>query len=151
MSPLTRRRFTQQAAAAVPVLALSPPLRAWQPAGWAQADAIVRGITMPTFPARTFDITAFGAVGDGKFSCTGAIRKAIAACSAAGGGRVIVPNGRFLTGAIRLDSRVNLHLEDQATLAFTDDVNEYPIVFTRWEGVELMNLSPFIYAWEAAR
>jgi unsaturated rhamnogalacturonyl hydrolase len=56
--------------------------------------------------------------------------------------------GRFLTGAIRLESNVNLHLEDDATLAFTDDAAQYPIVFTRWEGVELMNVSPFIYAWE---
>jgi polygalacturonase len=150
MFTVTRRRFIQRAAAAVPVLALSPRVQAWQPADvWTQADAIVRGLTIPAFAPRTFDITAFGAVGDGRFSCTEAIRKAIAACSAAGGGRVVVPNGRFLTGAVRLDSNVDLHLEDQATLAFTDDVNEYPIVFTRWEGVELMNVSPFIYAWEA--
>ncbi len=54
--------------------------------------------------------------------------------------------GRFLTGAVRLRSNVDLHLTDHATLAFSADPGEYPIVFTRWEGVELMNLSPFIYA-----
>ena len=133
MSRLTRRRFIQQAAATVPVLALSPSLRAWQSAGsWAQADAIVRGITLPTFPGRTFDITAFGAVADGMYSCTGAIRKAIAACGAAGGGRVIVPNGRFLTGAIRLESNVNLHLED-----CTFDGVERPDVLENVKEVEL--------------
>ena len=80
--------------------------------------------------------------------CTDAIRKAIDACAAAGGGQVIVPDGRFLTGAVRLKSNVNLHLADKATLAFSSDSREYPIVFTRWEGVELMNVSPFIYAFE---
>src|SRR5262249_54785485 len=54
------------------------------------------------------------------------------------------------TGAVVLRSNVNLHLEDQATLAFTRDATAYlPQVFTRYEGVELMNYSPFIYAFEA--
>jgi polygalacturonase len=149
MSIQTRRCFIRQTAAALPALALPSRLRSWQQADpWAQTDAIVRAITVPAFPARAFEISAYGAVGDGKASCTEAIRKAIAACTAAGGGKVVVPKGRFLTGAIRLENNVNLHLEDDATLAFTDDVSQYPIVFTRWEGVELMNLSPFIYAFE---
>ena len=63
-------------------------------------------------------------------------------------GRSSSPTGRFLTGAVRLKSNVNLHLTDKATLAFSSDLREYPIVFTRWEGVELMNFSPFIYAFE---
>jgi polygalacturonase len=147
---VTRRSFIRQTAAAVPAVALAPRLDLWQEVDpWARAAAIVARITAPTFPFRDFDITKFGAVGDGKASCTGAIHKTIAACAAAGGGRVLVPDGRFLTGAIRLESRVNLHLADAATLAFTADLKEYPVVFTRWEGVELMNFSPFIYAFEA--
>ena len=150
MSKYTRRDFIHHAAAAAPALALFPRLDAWQsPDPWVRADAIVRRIVVPKFAARDFDITTFGAVGDGKALCTDALQKAIAACSAAGGGRVVVPEGRFVTGAIRLLSNVNLHLADKATLAFTDDVKQYPIVFTRWEGVELMNFSPFIYAFEA--
>jgi polygalacturonase len=117
---------------------------------WARADEIVRAIRVPRFPNRDFDITSFGAVGDGVASCTGPIRKAIAACRAAGGGRVVVPKGRFLTGAIRIESGVDLHLAQGGTLAFSSDLREYlPVVFTRWEGVELMNYSPFIYAFEA--
>src|SRR5215212_4743063 len=150
MTRMTRRVFIQSAAAAAPALILARRLDGWQrPDPWQRADEIVRRIVVPKFPARAFDITKYGAVGDGKASCTGAVRKAIAACVDAGGGQVIVPAGRFLTGALRLQSNVNLHLDDKATLAFTDDVKEYPIVFTRWEGVELMNLSPFIYAFKA--
>jgi len=53
---------------------------------------------------------------------------------------VVVPAGRFLTGAIHLKSRVNLHVSDGATIAFSRDSRHYlPLVFTRWEGVELMN------------
>jgi polygalacturonase len=150
---LTRRRFLQFAATAAPAFAFAPRLDAGQQpavAGnpWERADEIVKSLVRPTFRSAEFDIRKFGAVADGKTSCTDAIRKAIAACHAAGGGRVIVPDGRFLTGAVHLQSQVNLHLADGATLAFTDDLRQYPIVFTRWEGVELMNVSPFIYAYE---
>src|ERR1035438_2087493 len=79
---------------------------------------------------------------------TQAIRKAIEACAAAGGGRVVVPGGDFLTGAVHLKSHVNLHVEEGATLFFSQDPKQYPIVYTRFEGTECMNYSPFIYAWE---
>src|SRR5205814_4495318 len=122
---VTRRLFIQATAAAAPALILGDRLNAWQrPDPWQRADDIVRRIVLPNFPSRDFEITAFGAVADGKTSCTGAIAKAIAACTAAGGGRVVVPAGRFLTGAVRLQSKVNLHLDDKATLAFTDDLKE---------------------------
>jgi polygalacturonase len=116
---------------------------------WTEAAAILARIVPPRFPPRDVVITAFGASGDGAKDCTGAIREAIAACAAAGGGRVVVPAGTFLTGAIHLKSRVNLHLSAGATLRFSRDPRHYlPLVFTRWEGVELMNYSAFIYAFE---
>ncbi len=124
-------------------------VRARSEDAWAQAAAIAARIKPPAFPARDFDILRFGAVGDGLKDCSAAIRGAIAACQAAGGGHVVVPAGRFLTGAIRLKSGVDLHLASGATLAFSRDPRQYlPLVFTRWEGVELMNYSPFIYAFE---
>src|SRR5262249_3867772 len=63
---------------------------------WSTADAIVRRIAPPAFADRTFDVTRYGAKPDGAADCTGAFRAAIAACHDAGGGRVIVPRGRFL-------------------------------------------------------
>ena len=78
-----------------------------------------------------------------------AINKAIDAASKAGGGRVVVPAGVFLTGAIRLKSNVNLHVSKGATLKFATNAKAYePVVHTRWEGMELMHLSPLIYAYE---
>src|SRR5205085_5860342 len=98
--------------------------------------------------ARDFDVTAYGASGDNARDNTAAFRDAIAACAGAGGGRVIVPDGVFVTGAIELRSGVNLHVSADATIRFTRDTRRYPVVFTRWEGMELMNFSPLIYAFE---
>ncbi len=79
---------------------------------WLQLPPILARIKPPVFPQRDFDVTKFGAVGDNKTDCTEAFQKAIAACHAAKGGRVIVPAGEFLTGAIHLKSNVNLHLNE---------------------------------------
>ena len=57
-----------------------------------------------------------------------------------------MPAGRFLTGAIHLKSNVELHVAEGATLLFDTNPASYPLVFTRWEGMELMNYSPLIYA-----
>src|SRR4051812_36614162 len=89
--------------------------------------------TVAAADVRDFDITAHGACPDRRDS-TEAIAKAIDACSAAGGGRVVVPAGDFLTGPIHLKSRVNLHLQRGATLKFSTDPAGYlPVVFTRFE------------------
>ena len=78
---------------------------------------------------------------------TEVFQRAIDAAAAAGGGRVTVPAGEHLVGALHLRSNVELHLEDKATLVFSDDVADYlPAVRTSWEGVECWNLSPLIYA-----
>jgi len=159
----SRRQFLRLTTAAGAALLVPAPfgftrgldaqVRALRPTadpGWEMADAIVARIKAPVFPSRVFPITAYGAVGDGEKDCTTAIREAITACQAAGGGRVVVPKGRFLTGAIHLRSGVNLHVADGAVLAFSRDPRQFlPVVFTRWEGVELMNYSPLIYAFEA--
>lgn len=117
--------------------------------GWSQVPAILSRIKAPAFPNRDFKVTDYGAVADGKTDNTEAIRKAITACNAAGGGRVVVTPGVFLTGAIHLKSNVNLHVSEGATLKFIPDPAKYlPVVFTRFEGTECMNYSPLIYAFE---
>ncbi|MEI9904546.1 MAG: hypothetical protein WDN06_11630 [Asticcacaulis sp.] len=102
--------------------------------------AILARIRPPVFPARDFSPHDFAD-----------INAAIDACTAAGGGRVVVPAGDWPTGPIVLKSRVNLHLEAGATLKFSQNPADYPLVLTRFEGVECMNYSPFIYAWGEKR
>lgn len=113
---------------------------------WARAADIARNARAPVFRAKDYRIGDFGAKGDGVTLNTQAIARAIDACHRAGGGRVLVPAGRFLTGAVHLKSNVNLHIAAGATLLFSTNPADYPIVFTRWEGIELMNYSPLIYA-----
>lgn len=117
--------------------------------GWDAVPTILKRIVPPTFPDRDYDITAFGAVGDGVTDCSAAIASAIAKCSKDGGGRVLVPKGVWLSGAIHLKSNVNLHVAKDATIKFSTDPDKYlPVVFTRWEGTECMNYSALIYAFE---
>lgn len=101
------------------------------------------------FPERDFPIDAYGAVAGGVAVNTEAIARAIDACHRAGGGRVVVPAGEWLTGPIHFKSNVNLHLAEGATLRFTDNPSDYlPAVMTSWEGLECYNYSPLIYAFE---
>src|SRR6266540_2052496 len=149
---MTNRRDFLKALAAGAALAGSPS-RAWLRAQrasdpWDELPRILARIKPPTIPRRDFDVMSFGAVGDNVTDNTDAFHAAIAACSRAGGGRVVVPPGAFLAGAIEVKSRVNLHLASGSTIRFTRDSNKYPVVFSRWEGMELMNFSPLIYAVE---
>jgi len=101
----------------------------------------------PVFPNRVFNIKDYGAVADGTTKNTEAFKKAIAACSKAGGGTVLTPTGEWFTGPIHLKSNINLHIAEGATLSFSDDFNDYlPVVLMRWEGTECYNYSPLIYA-----
>ncbi|AQR95789.1 glycoside hydrolase family 28 protein [Clostridium saccharoperbutylacetonicum] len=86
-----------------------------------------------------------------------AIQKAINDASFNGGGKVVIkgsddsqnPNV-YYTGAIYIKSNIELHIEENAILKFVrNKSNEfYPLVYTRWEGIEMMNFSPFIYSYE---
>lgn len=117
--------------------------------GWDRVPEILNRIKVPVFANRTFNVTRYGARGDGQTDCTTAFRTAIGACNAAGGGIVVVPPGRFATGPIHLRSNVNLRVESGATILFSTDPRAYlPAVFTRFEGMELMGYSPLIYAFD---
>jgi polygalacturonase len=113
---------------------------------WDQVPVILGRIVPPTFPAKDFPITDYGAKPGGADN-TAAFAKAIAACNAAGGGRVTVPAGTWSTGAIQLLSNVNLNLAAGATIQFSTDPTKYlPVVLTRWQGIECYNYSPLIHA-----
>lgn len=114
---------------------------------WDEAERIIEKIGKINFPDTEFIVTDFGAVGDGEALNTQAFRDAIDKCNAAGGGHVIVPAGNYLTGPIHLKSNVDLHLEEGSEILFTTDHKAYlPAVHTSYEGMEIMNYSPLIYA-----
>ncbi len=120
-------------------------------------------IKEPVFPAREFPITKYGAkvLTEAQVKALSAsqenalakkngkaIAKAIKACNKAGGGRVVIPAGAWVTGPVHLMSNVDLHLSEGAVLSFTDNSEAYlPAVQTSWEGMECMNYSPLVYAY----
>ncbi len=101
----------------------------------------------PEFPQRRFDIRDFGAQEGGLVKNTIAIQTAIENAAKAGGGIVVIPEGKWLTGTIRLDDNINLCVSKGAELLFSQDFNDYlPIVFSRHEDIECYKYSSFIYA-----
>jgi len=118
-----------------------------QEISWSSQKTILKRIVAPKFKNTEYSIIKFGAIAGGQEDCSEAFRLAIEACHKAGGGRVVVPAGKFLTGPIHLKSNVNLHVSKNATILFVRDTKRYlPQVLTRFESIELMNYSPFIYA-----
>ncbi len=83
-----------------------------------------------------FDVTAFGATGDGKTLCTAPIQNAVDACSRNGGGKVVVPPGKYLTGPIFLRSNMEFEVCAGATLLGSRNVDDYPSIQGRWEGID---------------
>ncbi|RNL94531.1 glycoside hydrolase family 28 protein [Sinomicrobium pectinilyticum] len=105
------------------------------------------GFKRPVFPERTISIREKGAQ-QNRLS-TKAIQEAIDEISKKGGGRVVIPEGKWRSGRISLKSNVNLHLEQGAELYFSGALEDYrPAVFTRHEGVEVMSLGACIYAYK---
>ncbi|HEY0171531.1 MAG TPA: glycoside hydrolase family 28 protein [Pyrinomonadaceae bacterium] len=119
---------------------------------WARAEEIVRDIRLPQIPARDYPVTDFGAQAGGTADARPAIMAAIKKASAEGGGRVVIPPGKWLSrGPVHLASRINLHVSEGATLLFGPEARHYlPVVLTRWEGTEVYSYSPLIYAFEVS-
>lgn len=115
---------------------------------WKKAQHIIDNVKYPQFQNKTYNIFDFGAVANGNFNNTLAINNAIKACSKDGGGKVVVPSGKYLSGSINLENNVNLHLEEGAEIIFSTNPSDYPIVHTSFEGTELMNYSPLIYTYK---
>lgn len=122
-----------------------------QLSGWDKLESIKEGIVPPTFADKDFSIMDYGAVDDSTADALPAVVKAIDAASQnPGGGRVVVPAGVFLVkGPIHLKSHVEFHLEKGARIKFSTEAGDYlPVVHTRYEGMEMMNYSPLIYAYQ---
>ncbi len=116
---------------------------------WAKGRAVADAIATPAINTDScFVITDFGAskIADARTNAA-AINAAIDHASNAGGGRVYIPYGEWLSGPITLKSHVDLYLENGATLLFDTNPDLYlPVVRTRWEGLDCYNLHPLIYA-----
>ena len=95
---------------------------------------------------KRFVISDFGAIADAKTVNTKAIQAVIDKCAAAGGGVVVVPKGTFLSGAIFLKQGVNLNVEKDGVLKATTNIDDYPMIDTRWEGTEEPWTSAFVNA-----
>lgn len=131
------------------IVILLLPCAAFADAWETQYKQIEKNIRQPEFKDKCYKITDFGASTSAKAEVNQkAINKAIAACSKAGGGKVVVPAGTFNTGAITLLSKVNLHVEKDGVLLFVFQPELYPIVPTRWEGIDCWNLQPCVYAYK---
>ena len=150
---------------------------------WQQAQAIVDGFAKPlVFRDEDFPITAHGAApcklvparawvsfvdeaevstpAPGSTDCHPAIKAAIAACHAAGGGRVVIPAGNwYCAGPIVLLSHVHVHLMAGAHVYFSNRPADYArdgdfdcgkngkLTLSRWEGNDVLNYSPLVYAY----
>ena len=100
-------------------------------------------IQQPVFKKDTVSIVKNGAINDGITLNTSAINKTIVDVSNNGGGVVLIPRGLWLTGPIELKSNVNLHIAADAFVNFTEDLSQYKLVETNWEGLgAVRNQSP---------
>ena len=88
--------------------------------------------------AKEYNVSSFGAVGDGQTMNTIAIQKAIDLAHKEGGGKVIIPSGKFLSGSIVLKSGVELHLMRRATLLGSTKASDY-IKLDRWYALIMAN------------
>jgi polygalacturonase len=116
---------------------------------WNQGAKMIKSIDIPEFDGQEFLITNYGASQKGESAQNQkAINAAIDAANNAGGGRVVIPAGEWLTGPLTLKSNVNLVVSEGSILKFSTNYEDYlPVVLTRWEGIDCYNLRPLIYAY----
>ncbi len=119
---------------------------------WDQAEEIVNAIVAPVFPDRSVDVRSEGATGDGKTDDLPIIQSLINTLSTEGGGTLVFEKGvYYLRGPLELKSHIHLKVKEGAVLQFSAIPEDFlPVRFTRWEGTELFNYSPFIYAYQAS-
>ena len=119
---------------------------------WAQVPVILSRIKAPSFSNRTLIITdmPYNAIADGSTDARQAIQNAIIDVSRFGGGTVSIPRGEYyVDGPLTLENNVNLHLQEGSELLFSSNYGSYlPQVLSRYEGTDVYNFSPLIYAYQ---
>lgn len=113
-----------------------------------KVDSIIKRIQLPIIHSYEINILKLGAKGDSITDNKKAFDKAMALCKKNNGGTIVVPKGIFkINGPIHFVSNVNLKIEKEAKIKFSDNPKDYlPMVLTSWEGTMLYNYSPLIYA-----
>ncbi len=109
----------------LPALMFATPVMAGYDKYYKDLPVEVKQVTEFTIPSNTVTLTDFGGRGDGITLNTEAFAKAIGALSAKGGGRLVVPQGVWLTGPIELKSNIDLHIEKNAIIYFSPDKTLY--------------------------
>ncbi len=107
--------------------------------------ALVTATFAASRPA-VFNVLDYGAVPDGQTKNTAAIAKAIAACAAVGGGTILFPAGKYLTGAVMPESNQTLHFDAGSELLYSGDPADSPLVASRWECTNVFTHASLIYA-----
>lgn len=98
--------------------------------------AKIERVSEVTFPSTKVNIKDFGGVADGVTINTKAFADAMAHLAKAGGGTLVVPEGIWYTGPIEFEDNVNLHLDRGALVLFSENLADYPVMESDWEGLK---------------
>jgi polygalacturonase len=120
------------------------------PSACAALATAQKGHAPPATPLR-LNVRDLGAVGDGVTLDTASLQRTIDRVNVLGGGEVVVPEGRYLTGGIILRSRVTLRLESGAVLLGSPDLAQYGIAQVRWEGKWIAGYTALVHALDASQ
>jgi len=105
-------------------------------------------IKEPSFPDHIVNVTEYGAIPDGHTINTQAFADAIDACVQKGGGMVVIPPGTWVTGSIKLQSNINLHIESGALLQFSSRIEDFPLLQGLGGSSKKIVVAPLIYGYD---
>lgn len=110
--------------------------------------AVILLITALKLNAQEYDITKFGVKADSNIVQTKAIQKVIDRAASRGGGKIVIPKGTFLTGALFFKKKTKLVLKEGAVLKGSDDIKNYPFIPSRMEGRSLKYFAAVVNAYQ---
>ena len=106
-------------------------------------------VERPIFKENVYNVINYGAKSTIDFNNQNAFQSAIDDCSNNGGGMVLIPSGYYYTGPITIKSNVNLHVSEGAYVQFSKSKDEYPLIWTEYEGIKRIRAISPINAYEA--